>query len=474
MKSSSIQLIRVGQIGLHGIVRAPARVRAVTWYVPENQLSKLTLTLSLAPLMSMAVDGDPSQDVAQASVLFLVDAKLVVMQPTEDANGSRKYDMRIIANDVEYFSFTHDRSPLDTQTTMNPTLADRAGSKHPATLGLFDSLWYFDGQKIHCWPEIQELLKATAAEGNKELPEPTSIPVDFYPTSIAIEKAVVVGTESELLQRRDLQFAYWRYVMRVSTRHKPPVHAKILKTQLFLPSILRHYLAASDTTSALNLCHHYKDLSYFSHALELLLHTVLDEEIDTQPSDDDALLPTVLSFLSSFPDFLDIVVQCTRKTEVRSWQTLFKTLPSPEELFEESLQRGMLKTAGGYLIVLHTFEKLDPGSEQCIRLLHKAKAAGEWELCKELARFLMALDESGDTLRDAMKRLEMDPPPTPHMNGPSSSVIFSPHLSPPTATQSQFVSPSTGPSSSQNSSFATSPVGPSPGDEASAVDYFSK
>jgi RAB6A-GEF complex partner protein 1 len=67
--------------------------------------------------------------------------------------------------------------------------------------------------------------------------------------------------------------------------------------------------------------------------------------------------------------------------------------------------------------VLHNFEELDPGSQQCIRLLHKAKQAGEWELCKELARFLMALDESGETLRDAMKRLEMEPPPTPHING---------------------------------------------------------
>jgi hypothetical protein len=27
---------------------------------------------------------------------------------------------------------------------------------------------------------------------------------------------------------------------------------------------------------------------------------------------------------------------------------------------------------------------------------------GDWELCKELARFLAALDETGDTLRDAL------------------------------------------------------------------------
>ena len=38
---------------------------------------------------------------------------------------------------------------------------------------------------------------------------------------------------------------------------------------------------------------------------------------------------------------------------------------------------------------------------------------GDWELCKELSRFLMALDESGETLREAMRALQIDPPPTP-------------------------------------------------------------
>ncbi len=142
----------------------------------------------------------------------------------------------------------------------------------------------------------------------------------------------------------------------------------------------------------------------------MLLHTVLDDEVDTSPRAEDALLPSVLSFLSSFPDYLDILVQCTRKTEVRSWRNLFAYLPPPQELFEESLQRGQLKTAGGYLLVLHTFEELESSSEQCVRLLQSAKEAADWDLCKELARFLMALDESGNTLRQALKRIDIDIP----------------------------------------------------------------
>lgn len=121
------------------------------------------------------------------------------------------------------------------------------------------------------------------------------------------------------------------------------------------------------------------------------------------PSPESAILPRVLSLLSSFKGYLDIVVQCTRKTEVRSWRTLFDYLPPPQELFEESLQRGSLKTAGGYLLILHTFDELATASEQSVRLLSRAMRQEDWELCKELARFLAALDETGDTLREAVR-----------------------------------------------------------------------
>jgi hypothetical protein len=179
---------------------------------------------------------------------------------------------------------------------------------------------------------------------------------------------------------------------------------------LFLPALLRHHLAQYNHPAALHLSHHYQQLQYFPHALEILLHEILDEEVDTQPPLEQALLPSVLSFLSSFPQYLDIVVQCTRKTEVRSWRTLFSNLPPPEELFEESLQKGNLKTAGGYLLVLHTFEELRPTGDQVVRLLQRAKDEQDWELCKELARFLMALDETGATLRSTLELVELKSP----------------------------------------------------------------
>jgi hypothetical protein len=150
-------------------------------------------------------------------------------------------------------------------------------------------------------------------------------------------------------------------------------------------------------------------LEYFAHSLEVLLHDVLDEEVDSPPPLEQSLLPHIVTLLSSFPQFLDIIVQCTRKTEVRSWRTLFVHLPPPKELFEESLKDGKLKTAGGYLLVLHNLDELEAGDPQVTHLLEQAKAAKDWELCKELARFLMALDETGRTLRDALDKVGLNP-----------------------------------------------------------------
>lgn len=119
----------------------------------------------------------------------------------------------------------------------------------------------------------------------------------------------------------------------------------------------------------------------------------------------------MLSLLSSSKEYHDVVLQCTRKTEVRQWKTLFAYLPPPQELFEESLQRGSLKTAGGYLIILHTLDEelLDSSAttEQSVRLLSRAMAEGDWDLCKELARFLAAMDETGQVLRDVMQTVNI-------------------------------------------------------------------
>src|SRR3984957_7540533 len=125
----------------------------------------------------------------------------------------------------------------------------------------------------------------------------------------------------------------------------------VIRTHLFIPYILRHQICdESDVASALALAQQFEHLSYFPHALEILLHNVLDDEAgrDHGPPGNDngegiasrSMLPTVLSFLQtalSPESYLSTIVQCVRKTEISSWHTLFAHLPTPVALFEQEL-----------------------------------------------------------------------------------------------------------------------------------------
>lgn len=209
----------------------------------------------------------------------------------------------------------------------------------------------------------------------------------------------------------------------------------LYQTHLFLPYFLQYSLTNLGTHAALSLCRHFSHLSYFAHGLEILLHHVLDEEVDNESRASKSnelnpregpLLPTVITFLqASLPtrDYLDIVVQCTRKTELRSWRTLFTHLPPPKDLFEQALRLDSLKTAVGYLLVLQAFEDEEQGNDgriedYVVRLIGLASQKGDWELCAELARFLIALDASGEMLQRAVTRVGLRSRPS--VNGSHS------------------------------------------------------
>ena len=85
--------------------------------------------------------------------------------------------------------------------------------------------------------------------------------------------------------------------------------------------------------NAVQFASHYRKLVYFSHALEMLLHTVV--EVDAaQDESDNKVLPIVVDFLDHFDVCLDVVVGCARKTEVDRWRRLFDIVGNPKTLFE--------------------------------------------------------------------------------------------------------------------------------------------
>ena len=164
-----------------------------------------------------------------ATILFLVDGKLVLLQPTTTENGELKYEMRIIAQNVETYALMRDHPAfaLDMQATLlppSPSVGLAMNGVHGHDLR--DSLWFFDGQDMRVWIDMQDVLSSVSAELGREVPAAVRIPVDFYPLSTLINKAIIFGVESELIQRRDTSFAFLRFATRVGSpvpmRQSPP------------------------------------------------------------------------------------------------------------------------------------------------------------------------------------------------------------------------------------------------------------
>ena len=161
-------------------------------------------------------EGDPAQDVATATVVFLVDGKLVLLQPSFNEERQLKYDMRVIAHNIEYFALTRDLPDEKHQgvaTSGSPSTDISMNGFEPQ--GLKDSLWMFDGQEIKAWPDVQDVLRSAPSDLARELPSTVHFSTDFYPLSISLSKGILIGVEPELVQRRDINFAFFRFAIRV-------------------------------------------------------------------------------------------------------------------------------------------------------------------------------------------------------------------------------------------------------------------
>lgn len=75
---------------------------------------------------------------------------------------------------------------------------------------------------------------------------------------------------------------------------------------------------------------------------------------------------------------------------------------------QKCLALNKLKTAASYLLVLHNMEQLDDDKDAVV-LLKRALDEEDWQLCKELIRFLHSIDEDGVALREALLETSLLP-----------------------------------------------------------------
>lgn len=157
----SLQLC--GSITFEGVVGQPERVRGMSWMIPRSQQQL----------------GDPMDDLTVATIIFLVDGKLVLLRPRRSGPDVEEvaYDMQILGDRIEYY-WTH----LQGIGTLE------------------NSLWGYDGKGIKLWldaltiEQAEPLYEDEDWEDNGELrddeddrpeyktiDESLSIPLDFYP-----------------------------------------------------------------------------------------------------------------------------------------------------------------------------------------------------------------------------------------------------------------------------------------------------
>ncbi|KAI9489868.1 RIC1-domain-containing protein [Zychaea mexicana] len=419
------RLERVRRVAFGNVVARVTRVRGISLFGSHNGDQMTALG-----------------DVISANIVILVDGKLIMLCPrvpdddddsdlTGQANTQSQYDLHVLSDKTEYYwigkksisnlltslwvvdgkgvkvyanllrsddygfnTFSNDPFESEPSTPTTPgILAARANIGRPYSLGfhigpepLSPSMSVIEMDGFSRWriPSIRQLDDSTIY-----------IPLDFYPHSVLLEKGVVIGIEQGMVFKESLKFMIYKMSS---------------KTHLFIHHILQHLLRQGYEEDAVVFGRAYERLIYFGHSLEILLHTVLEEETENRPHHD-PILPLVIKYLDQFPHALDVIVSCARKTEVALWDHLFSVVGEPKDLFELCLSDERLRTATSYLIILQTMQPLAVGGKDTIRLLQKAMDVEDFELCKELVRFLSSIDNTGKTVQEALEVIKnrMDP-----------------------------------------------------------------
>ncbi|KAI8335438.1 RIC1-domain-containing protein [Chlamydoabsidia padenii] len=419
-ETNQVGLDMIRQLSLAGIVSRAGRVRGISLFYGD------------CGDRIFSVD-----EITLASILLLVDGKLIMLTPKfpnddDDSDltglgnsGHWTYDLHVLMENVEYY-WVGQKSVANLWTSIwavngqgvkvftNVLRSDGYGfqafnkdnvlaESEPSTPttpinAYYGARPYSLGHRIgaeptspHSWMEMEGESRWQTTLDQLDI-KAIYIPLDFYPHAVLLDKGIIVGMEQNIVYRDTLGFLQYK----TNT-----------KTHLFIHHLIRHLLQQQLEEDAVVFARAYERLVYFGHALEILLHTVLEEEAE-KISPLEPILPLVIRFLDQFPHALDVIVSCARKTEVALWDHLFSSVGKPEDLFELCLADGRLRTATSYLIILQTMQPVTTGGKDTIRLLQKAMDLDDYELCKELVRFLSSIDHTGKTLHEALSALQMD------------------------------------------------------------------
>ncbi|KAI9251182.1 RIC1-domain-containing protein [Sporodiniella umbellata] len=284
------------------------------------------------------------EDMLSSNILLLVGGKLVMLYLNDkmhdsaaNCESSNPYEIHIIANNAEYYwigercvenlqtslwvmnggglkVFTNFLLPEEydanshTYSESEPTTPTTPGWLSPRQdTGRPFSLSY----QIEHEASYTSLVRARSSwkidSFDNLSKEAVHIPLDFYPISVLIGRGIIVGIEQSISFNTSLGITLFKM--------SPKMH-------LFLHHIFRHLLQDDLEQDAVTFARAYEKYVYFGHALEILLHTVLEEEAGQDLKED------------QFRHALDVIVSCARKTEVALWGHLFSVVGKPKDLFE--------------------------------------------------------------------------------------------------------------------------------------------